>query len=104
MSTMICPVGFGLADGFHHFIDALDAAFAVGEGAFFFEEGGGGQDHVGITGRFGHKYFLDDEQIQRLQGFDDLGGVRVRLHQVFAHDPQGFELAFEGSIVHLRDG
>ena len=58
------PIGFGLANRLHDFVDPLDAAFAVGERTFFFQKRGCGQDDVGITRRFGHKYFLDDEQIQ----------------------------------------
>ena len=94
------PVGLGFAEGFEGFVDALDAALGVGEGAFFFERGRGGKDHVGILRGDGEVDVLNDEEFDFAEGAFDVVGVGVGGDGVFALDVEAVEFAFVDGIDH----
>ena len=51
MSWMISQSGLDSPSGSKRLVEALDAALGVGEGAFLFERGAGGQNEVGVLRR-----------------------------------------------------
>ena len=87
------PVGLGFAEGVDGLVDALDAAFGAGEGAFFFERGGGGEDEVGVAAGLGEVDVLDDEELAVAEGVADVVGVGVGGDGVFALDVEALECA-----------
>ncbi len=80
------PVGLRFAERFKRFVDALNAAFRVDEGAFFFERRTGGKNEIGVEASFGEVDVLYDEEFQIGEGFADVVGVGVRGDGVFAFD------------------
>ena len=89
------PVGASISGGIDGFAHALHPAFAVGEGAVLLGEAGGRQNDVCQLGGFGHEDFLDHQEVELLQAFDDLGLVGLAPDRVFAE-------GVEGLRAHLR--
>ncbi len=95
------PVGFGFAEGLYSFVDSLDAAFGAGEGALFFERGGGREDDVGEAAGLGEVDVLDDEELAVAECVADVAGVGVGGDGVFALDVEALEFALLDGADHL---
>ena len=103
MSTHDLAVGLRAGERRDDGVDALHAAFAIGECAALFQERRGGQHDVGELRRLGHEHLLHHEELERVERLLHVLGVRVGLHDILAHDPQRLQLARERGVIHLRD-
>jgi len=82
-----------------------DAAFAVGDSAFFLAPGGGGQQQVGEGGGAGiGKGLLHHDKFGALQSTPHRGLVGHGLRGVGASDPQSLDLAVSGGLKHFHSG
>ena len=89
--------------GLHHLAHAVDAAFGIGEGAVLFEEGGAGQEDVGVVRGLVEEDVLHDDAVHRREAGRDMVGVGVGLQDVLALDVDAAEGAFDGGVEHVGD-
>ena len=81
-------VGLGVACNLHSLAHALHAALGIGEGAVLLGVAAARQHHVGIPGRLGEEEIVHHEEVERLQGMDDVVRVGVGAHGVLAEDEE----------------
>ena len=89
------------AHDFGGFVQRLNLAAGIGNGAIFFVRRGGGENDVGLLSRFRHKHFVDDDEF----GFAAAVTERAEMcERIRAHDVERFEAAVLRGFDHLRSG
>jgi hypothetical protein len=85
----------------HYLAHKLDAPFRVGEGAVLLQEGGAGQEHVGIVRGLVQEQILHDDALHRREPGGDVMRVGVGLQNVLALDVDALEGAADRGVEHV---
>ena len=82
----------------------LHLPVGIGDRAALFRKGGGGQDDIGIIGRFGDKNILHHQMLQLGQSIPRMGHIRIRHGGVLAQHIHAANIAPVHSIHDFGNG